>query len=588
MGFVLWYRVTVSTPGPIPVPLVRASNDVFSGEHLLDTEIEVPMIEGDTAGEFRISLVNLPASIVEAVKSAQLQGADTRKPMQVKVELGYFDRIPLLRPPRDVLVGAVTRVTSSVNASGQMVTELRGYELATWRLLRLCNPSFSQQGPVTPSTCVDHVLKQLAGEVAQQGMLIGGEPRTNFVLRAPNGLAALGELARWANVRFAVRDGSVHWATPGPSLPGPAISSDTNLVALDDGQSAGQPTRLCSAPENATTQSESTTRIQATVLGEPALRPGQAVPVQHGTTLRTLHVQAVTHHFSTSTGYVCELVLSENGGGAAGTPATGAHGVVHRIRELSETRRDQRPAINIGEVTQYESGASGKHVATVNFGQNPGADVVAPSVESPVLEDTQLHQRPIASPFAWHKCGLMVPAYPGQRALLEHNRGSMNDAVLAGYVWAEEPTMERPANEPGDWWLCLPTQLSGGQPAGKGANDLTDAAGLRVIQAKGLKIDVGEDKLASVGARPTVPDPTTLTIDHAGGTQIKIASDGSVEITTDATAISLSNGTSSLTLDGSTATLSNGTSSLTLDGASAKLTNGSVTVAASGSAVEIS
>ena len=570
MGFVLWYKVEVSAPGPLPLPLVLASNDVFSGRFLLDAEIDVPMFEGDSAAEFVVKLINLPAATVDALKAAQAQGADTKDPMKVKVQLGYFDRVPLVSPPGDVLVGAVTGVKTSVDGEGQLVTELRGHEMATWRLLRLCNVTFSPGGPVTPAACVAHVLDK-AGGVAQQGAVVGGSPRENFALRASNGLAALGIVARWAGTRFSVRDNAVHWAGPAAGLPAALISSDSNLVQLDDGQSAGVPTRRCQAPENAAVEVETSARIDATVLGDPKLRPGQSVTVKKGDEPpRALHLEAVTQHFSTSSGYTCELGLAENGDGPPGTPRGGAQRVVHRMRELTETRRDQRPAISMGEVTEYQPGKDAKHLATVKFGQSPGADVVAPSVESPIL-DTELHNKPIVSPFAWHKCGLVVPAYPGQRTLLAHNRGDSGDAVLSGYVWAEEPVMDRPANEPGDWWLCLPTEVSGGQPAGKGVNDLTDASGLRAIQAKGLKVEVGESKLAEVGQRPDVPEADTFTIDHGGGTKVSIASDGAIEIITDSKAITLGNGTSSLKLDGSTV----------------ELTNGSVTVALSGSSVEV-
>ncbi len=185
----------------------------------------------------------------------------------------------------------------------------------------------------------------------------------------------------------------------------------------------------------------------------------------------------------------------------------------------------------------------------------------------------QLHQRAIASPFAWHRCGLIVPAYPGQRALLAHNRSDANDAVLHGYLWSEDPAMARPENEPGDWWLCLPTEVRDGRPSGKGVNDLTDASGLRTIQARGLKITVGTDRLLDVGVRPRdPPDADTITIEHASGTAVTIRSDGAVEIRTDSKAIVMTNGRASLRLDGSRA----------------ELTNGSVTVALSGSSVAIS
>src|SRR5207302_1728691 len=111
-----------------------------------------------------------------------------------------------------------------------------------------------------------------------------------------------------------------------------------------------------------------------------------------------------------------------------------------------------------------------KHLVTLNYGQSEGSDAVVPSVEAPVDTDTQLHDKPIASPFAWHKCGLVVPVYPTMRALLAHNKGQANDAAVAGFLWAEKPRQDRPKNKAGDYWLCLPTEIdpAGGKPMGAG------------------------------------------------------------------------------------------------------------------------
>ncbi len=168
----------------------------------------------------------------------------------------------------------------------------------------------------------------------------------------------------------------------------------------------------------------------------------------------------------------------------------------------------------------------------LDYGQTPGADAVAPSVETNVDQATQLHRKPISSPFAWHKCGLIIPVYEGMRALLAHNRGLVNDAIVTGFLWSEQPSYKRPKNEQGDYWLCLPTELDSStkQPTGKGVNDLTDKNGLRVIQAKGLKIFVGKDKLPDVGERPAVPDAQTIVIEHESGAKITIGSDGGVKI----------------------------------------------------------
>jgi hypothetical protein len=168
-----------------------------------------------------------------------------------------------------------------------------------------------------------------------------------------------------------------------------------------------------------------------------------------------------------------------------------------------------------------------------------------------VNKDPQLLNKPLLSPFAWHRCGLVVPVYEGMRALLAHNTNLTNDAIVAGFLWPEQPTYEPPENEQGDYWLSLPTEVdeSGTKlPKGKGVNDLIDKSGLRVIQAKGLSIFVGNTGLPDVGKRPKVPADQTIVIEHQSKTKISIASDGAVKIETSGKDITLTNGSHSLTI----------------------------------------
>jgi hypothetical protein len=237
---------------------------------------------------------------------------------------------------------------------------------------------------------------------------------------------------------------------------------------------------------------------------------------------------------------------------------TGVSGVVDRLRDLAETVHDQRPAFDVGQIERYDDGRGGKHLATLRYGQTPPPEAVAPSVEVPVDLEPLLHFKPLASPFAFHKCGLVVPVLPGMRAVLAHNRGLVNDAVVAGFIWAEQPKLQPPKNAAGDWWLCLPTSLdAAGLPTGKGVNDLTNAAGMRVIQAKGLRITVGEGTLPDVGERPQVPDDLAakLVIEHESGATIAIGNDGAVTVDTGGKDITLKSGAASITLSGGNVTL---------------------------------
>jgi len=146
------------------------------------------------------------------------------------------------------------------------------------------------------------------------------------------------------------------------------------------------------------------------------------------------------------------------------------------------------------------------------------------------------------SPFAWGKCGLILPRYPGTRVLLAHRNGDPADAVDLGALW-ESGTA--PDSQPGDWWLILPV----GVPAdrrqalpdatdppeahtGKATNDLIDADGNRVITVGELTVRVGQDGLTDAGTRPErTTDAGSVTLEHVGGAKIVMKQDGTVVIT---------------------------------------------------------
>jgi hypothetical protein len=556
MGFVIWYRLEIPGAGPGGLPL-RVSNDILSGDYVLDANIKVPMLDGPASDRFEIKLTNLPADVADGLKARQAR-ASQGDPLTVEVRLGYFDDLPAAQPPQPVLVGGVTAVENSVDDKGDLLTILRGRELAAWQLLRHRNVSLSKQGPATPVDFLEQLLRlDQRTTVEWQGTLGPAEPRTDWVLRAPDGLRALDELARWSRTPFTVGDKVVRFGLP----PGPPVVFDpeANLVALDSALAEERPPQNLRNPANQAEPSASRGRFEVRVLGDPALRVGQAVGLAIANPPPVpLRIGAVTHEFSSSTGYTCRAVLLAQLPGQPEPAPAGAHGVAVRIRELAERSSDQRASVTVGQVAGYQPGSQGGHLATLGVGQSPGQDVVAPSVQAAIDGDTRLHDRSVAAPFAWHRCGLVVPVYEGQRALLAHSRGDANDAVVVGFLWSQAPDAadERPRNEPGDWWLCLPTELAGGRPTGKGVNDLTDAAGLRVVQAKGLRITVGADGLPPVGERPEVPDADVLTIEHHSGTTITVDADGAVEVKARDQPIRLTNGSVTLALDGSTVEVS--------------------------------
>lgn len=150
---------------------------------------------------------------------------------------------------------------------------------------------------------------------------------------------------------------------------------------------------------------------------------------------------------------------------------------------------------------------------------------------------------PYASPFAFGKCGLVLPRYPGMRILLEHRNGFADDPIDVGALW---DAGKGPDSQPGDWWLILPTEVEQRQtvaeseepelPSGKGTNDLIDADGNRVIELGELTIRVGRNSLRPVGERPKRAkddggDDGAITITHADGkASLVIKADGTIVI----------------------------------------------------------
>jgi hypothetical protein len=146
---------------------------------------------------------------------------------------------------------------------------------------------------------------------------------------------------------------------------------------------------------------------------------------------------------------------------------------------------------------------------------------------------------PYASPFAWGKCGLVLPRYPGMRVALGHRRGLAHDAIDMGAIW---DSGTGPDSQPGDWWLSLPVGVeeSARERAAESDNpvpwsgpvshDLIDADGNRIIELGSLVVRVGRETLGSAGTRPE-PAEGTITVEHtAGEASIVMKQDGSIVI----------------------------------------------------------
>ena len=569
MGFIIWYKLefkdtdqdvgalsqlaNVLSLGPT-FPLL-VSNDVFNGKYILDAYITVRMTPAETVDIFTIKLTNLPTDVASELKKKQSEGLKASKPLLVDIYLGYFDEL-LTNKPTLVMKGAVLSVKSTVNQNGLLETVVEGQEIGGYKLRTKCNSYDSKE--IAANDLLKQIAKDANVHLTSDSTLDPALKLTNFTSKQQNGLAALRELADRARVPLVIRDGTIYIGPAVGKEQAPIFDPDRNIVRQDELEDIEEVDEPCDKRLDGKVKTNTTIRFKLTVLGDPRLRVGQTAELKDPPT-QNLRIMEVTHTFSTSSGYTCDVNLVQvEAGKKIGEKMTGAHGVVRRVRDVVENVQNQRQAIDVGEVQDYEEGSQKKHLATLKYGQSPPPENVAPSVEVEVNKTPLLHSKPIVSPFAWHKCGLIVPVYPGMRALLAHNLGLTNDAVVAGFLWSENPTYDRPKNEQGDYWLCLPTKIdeSTKQPTGKGVNDLTDRAGLRVIQARGLQIFVGDDALPQVGERPAVPKAKTIVIEHESGTKITIADNGSLTIETNNKDISITNGKATLTMGGNSGEIS--------------------------------
>jgi hypothetical protein len=284
------------------------------------------------------------------------------------------------------------------------------------------------------------------------------------------------------------------------------------------------------------------TAFDFTVLGMPSLRAGHLVAASvdgYQSPFSPFRILNVTHAFkvpSAEAGYTCtgRAVTFQPGSGNRGLSEKARRGSAAVIADkIAGKIRDSQavsPSVDVGKVS---AATAADRTATLFYGQQPAEAVSSPSVDTDVPEGKSvLLSKPVAAPFAWDNVGLSVPVYQGMRALLNQVRDSRDDAIVTGFLWANEPKMNRPPASDGDWWLCLPTEVAGSppKPTGAGANDLTAADGRRVIEAAGLSVTVGKSACTPVGTRPAEGPADVFLITHKTGTTVQIDDQGNVTV----------------------------------------------------------
>jgi hypothetical protein len=335
-----------------------------------------------------------------------------------------------------------------------------------------------------------------------------------------------------AKIQLQVKDGTVWIGAPSD------IGSD-HPVRFDD---VGDDTPLTTSGDCAAQNPPDGKDFK--IAGEPTLRPNDTFTL-NGTQYR---IEKITHTLSGDGGYICS-------GRALGPAATAADQnkagrpdaamVAKTIRDNLNAREQQRPAVSAGEVDRY---TPEQHTTTVKVGTAPQPNMTNRTVEAPLAATSvALPDKPMASPFAFDKCGLVVPVYAKMRALLVHGWSDPNDAVIDGFLWTSE--MTPPPNQAGDWWLCLPTQFTGdGVPTGPTTDDLITGDGQRLISVKGMRLTVGAGLQNSAGSRPAPGSDEALTIEAASGAKISLKTAEGSEVTLNGAQIQLTDGTVTVTI----------------------------------------
>jgi hypothetical protein len=517
---------------------LKVSNDLFSGEFILDADITATTVRGAAGSTFEIKLYDLPKNKAGEIDQRLLK----KEPIGVQINLGYFGG-----PFGLVMEGAVTSVVSVV-ADDKLVTTVKGEELAKYALSRT-----KPQTVLPDKASAKQAITQLLEEAKKGKIVIAQTPELKNISEEPiftdkswreqKVIEVLNELAESVGAELLVADKKVWMGKP--------IANDSYDLRLEPevNLASFQPFTK-EIPEETELNilrplpATAAHGFKFTITGDPKLRSGHKVRASvdgfDKDSAAGFRVHSLIHKLSTTAGYICQGIAVKakaddncrNLETAACEPS--ADKIAESLTRKTQAEQRRRPVAEIGQVKTY---TAQQHRSTLYFGQRFERTETQPSLRSAVDSDEQklLRNKPMVSPFAWHKCGLVAPVYAGMKALLTHNLALHDDALVTGFIWSEAPKIEPPKNKEGDWWLCLPIDFDTSKPPTdntKATNDLIANNGKRVIEVKGLKITIGADKLANVGTRPSEGEDDEFLIEHKKA-KIKIGADGNIEMTAD-------------------------------------------------------
>jgi hypothetical protein len=490
-------------PPPIPIPtIVPVSSSFFEGD------VKVEMDATGATNRFFLCIYGMGEDIFDLLEPQQTV---------VHITLGYDDG-----DSKEVMTGLLTK--KNLEAGDQWYNaKLEGVDFVFSQLqrpLRNVAKNFANQtvGQIAAAICKSAGVDT---QIPDSGPMLKTQ---TFNDTTP--LNALNRLAQIAGFGLQAKDGKL-WMGSADNLGGAPI-----LLPITDGATS-RPISV----RGATASADSMDGQDFNFPGLPSLRPFDVAIL--GT--KKFRIQQITHQLTVVGGYTCCGRALSPGASIADAQQAGRPSgalVAWQLKQNLNQRDRNRPAVDIGDVNTYTPGG---HTTTLDLGHSSTPDMPSPTVQATLGDKpVPLNDKPIASPFAFDKCGLMVPVYPKMRSLLVHGWNEPEDAVVGGFVWTSD--MTPPQNHAGDWWLCLPTQFGwDGKPTDKGVDDLISQDGKRVIQVKGLRITIGSGLLNSVGSRPTPGTDGSLTIE---------SDDKKTKITFQQGQIQMTDGTVTLTVSG--------------------------------------
>ncbi|WP_373652557.1 hypothetical protein [Schlesneria sp. DSM 10557] len=553
MGVILKYLID------FPDAKFKVSNDLLKGDFLIDVSVKVSMQPAISGTTFEVQLIDLPEA------KAKILSEDPKQARMI-IKLGYFDG-----SFETVVEGFYTEVKTQVTGD-HMVTTLKGEEVATLGLRHtifdeglegkigftslitkiLTNATADEDSEKAGGSVLTAALTSLIGDSAPD-LKVNTTPvvkNIDIELNAPSFrgksvMKVLDSLAERASAEFLVSDKTIRIGKPIESddYKPAGFKRDVNLAELSRySKTLPEVTgngRLKSLPKR------EIKGFNFRIAGDPKLRPGNQVTTDVvGFTSKddTFRVHSIIHTLSLSGGYLCEglaVIPCSDDNCRRQQLAVGqisAEGVSTRLTEKIKDETSRQPVVEVCGISTYSGGnSSPAHQATLQFGQRFEKSETQPSVRAPVDDEVNqvFNNKPLVSSFAWNKCGQITPVYPGMKAVVTHNLGLADDALVTGFIWSENPPFEPPRNEPGDWWLCLPVNFDGKTPtsATNAANDLISNRGHRVIEVSGLRITTGTSTLGTVGNRPEEGNDDEILIEHKpSGSTFHIDPDGAITI----------------------------------------------------------